>query len=404
MTTQLLKILFVISATRINKKGLVPLVCRITYLGKRRPFTTGLFINPDNWNAQKQKAFPNNQDNNFINTQISLINQKINEAFLFLQVNRKYFDVEDIYLKYKGEVPNNEKTILQIFTIHNEKVEKLIGKDYAKPTFWKYRQSKELLKDFIKHQYKRNDYQFKDLDLRFIQEYEFYLKTEKNLGLASVNKAIQRFRKMVKIAISEGIIQREPFLMYKVKRIKKEVVFLTTEELQSLEDYTFSQSRLEIVKDMFVFCCYTGLAYTEMANLEEKHIIKGFDGNNWIKMMREKTQKEVSIPVLPKSANIIERYQNKGKNGKLLPILSNQKFNSYLKEIADIVGIEKNLTHHIARKTFATTVLLYNDVPMEIVSELLGHSKMSITQEHYGKIVQAKVSEQMITLGKKLKR
>lgn len=193
-------------------------------------------------------------------------------------------------------------------------------------------------------------------------------------------------------------------MMYKVRRIKKEVVFLTTEELQKLEDYTFHQSRLETVKDMFVFCCYTGLAYTEMANLEEKHIIKGFDGNNWRKMMREKTQKEVSIPILPKSANIIEKYQNKGKNGKLLPILSNQKFNSYLKEIADVVGIEKNLTHHIARKTFATTVLLYNDVPMEIVSELLEHSKMSITQEHYGKIVQSKVSKQMITLGEKLKR
>jgi integrase/recombinase XerD len=399
-----LKILFVISATRINKKGLVPIICRITHNGERKPFATGLFINPNLWDSKLQKAKPPNEANNQINIQLSLIKQEVNQAFLFLQVNKKEFDVEDVYLKYKGEVPNNEKTILQLFTAHNEKVEKLIGKDYAKPTFWKYRQSKELLKDFIKHQYKKNDYQFKDLDLKFIQDYEFYLKIEKNLGLASLNKAIQRFRKIVRIAISEGIIQREPFMMYKVKRIKKEVVFITTEELQRLEDYTFHQSRLEIVKDMFVFCCYTGLAYTEIANLEEKHIIKGFDGNNWIKMMREKTQKEVSIPVLQKSANIIEKYQYKGKNGKLLPILSNQKFNSYLKEIADIVGIEKNLTHHIARKTFATTVLLYNDVPMEIVSELLGHSKMSITQEHYGKIVQAKVSEQMIILGEKLKR
>lgn len=404
MNNNKLHILFVLDKVNTNTKGIAPLRCRMTLLGKRKIFSIGIFINPNFWNSKKQKAFPKNQENEYINMQISLISQQINEAFLFLQVNKKDFDVDDIYLKYKGEVPNNEKTILQIFTIHNEKVEKLIGKDYAKPTFWKYRQSKELLKDFIKYQYKRNDYQFKDLDLKFIQDYEFYLKTEKNLGLASVNKAIQRFRKMVKIAISEGIIQREPFLMYKVKRIKKEVIFLTTEELQRLEDYTFHQSRLEIVKDMFVFCCYTGLAYTEMANLEEKHIIKGFDGNNWIKIMREKTQKVVSIPILPKSANIIEKYQNKGKNGKLLPILSNQKFNSYLKEIADIVGIEKNLTHHIARKTFATAVLLYNDVPMEIVSELLGHSKLSVTQEHYAKVVQKKVSEYMINLGKKLKR
>lgn len=166
-----LSILFLLRRNKINAKGLTPIECRITLNKHRKPFATGLFINPDNWNAQKQKAFPNNQENDYINIQLSLISQQINEAFLFLQVNKKDFDVEDVYLKYKREVPNNEKTILQIFTIHNEKVEKLIGKDYAKPTFWKYRQSKDLLKDFIKYQYKKNDYQFKDLDLKFIQDY-----------------------------------------------------------------------------------------------------------------------------------------------------------------------------------------------------------------------------------------
>ena len=240
------------------------------------------------------------------------------------------------------------------------------------------------------------------MDLKFVQDFEFYLKIEKKLGLATVFKTIQRFRKIVRIAISEGIIYKDPFMDYKVKHIKKEIVFLNTEELSILENHRFKAERLQIVADMFIFCCYTGLAYTEMANMEEKHIIRGFDGNNWIKIMREKTQKVVSIPILPKSTNIIEKYQDKRKNGKLLPVLSNQKFNSYLKEIADIVGIEKNLTHHIARKTFATTVLLYNDVPMEIVSELLGHSKLSVTQEHYAKVVQKKVSEHMQKLQKKL--
>lgn len=223
------------------------------------------------------------------------------------------------------------------------------------------------------------------------------------MGLPTVNKTIQRFRKVVRIAISEGIIQREPFMMYKVKRIKKEVIFLTTEELQKLEDYTFHQSRLEIVKDIFVFCCYTGLAYNEMANLKKSHIIKGFDGNDWINMKRQKTNQVLSIPLLPKSVKIIEKCCY--VEGVLVfPRLSNQKFNAYLKEIADIIGIDKNLTHHIARKTFATTVLLYNDIPMEIVSELLGHSKISVTQEHYAKVVQKKVSEHMSELGKKLKR
>ncbi|QQM28038.1 site-specific integrase [Elizabethkingia sp. M8] len=402
MNTNILKILFLISATRINKKGLVPIICRITYNGKRKPFATGLFINPNNWNSKQQKVKPLNEDNNFINSQLSLIKQKINQAFLFLQVQDVEFDVEDVFMQYIGE-PSKNKSVLQVFREHNEKMEKLIGKDYARGTLVKFNQAMHLFKEFIKHHFKRNDYQFKDLDLRFIKEYEFYLKTEKNLALVTTNKTIQRFRKMVKIAISDGIISTDPFLMYKVKSNKKEIIFLTPEELFKLENYHFKAERLQMVADMFVFCCYTGLAYNEMANLEEKHIIKGFDGNNWIKMIREKTQKQISIPLLPKSSEILVKYQDKVKNDKLLPSLSNQKFNAYLKEIADIVGIDKNLTHHIARKTFATTVLLYNDVPMEIVSELLGHSKISVTQEHYAKVVQKKVSEQMQILQKKLK-
>lgn len=136
--------------------------------------------------------------------------------------------------------------------------------------------------------------------------------------------------------------------------------------------------------------------------MQWSYIVTGFDKNLWIQMIREKTKGQISIPLLPKSANIIGKYNN-GEENYIFPKISNQKFNSYLKEIAAIVGIEKNLTHHIARKTFATTVLLYNDVPMEIVSELLGHSKISITQEHYAKVVQKKVSEQMVKLKEKLK-
>lgn len=395
-----LKILFLISATRINKMGLVPVICRITYQGYRKNFATGLFINPKHWDSKHQKTKPPNEENTFINTQLSLIKNEINQAFLYLQVNEENFDVEDIYLQYKGKTPKRNQTVLQVFKEHNEQVEKLVGKDYSIGTFWKFKQARDLLKGYIKHKYKKNDYQFKDMDLKFVQDYEYYLKAEKGLALATVNKTIQRFRRMVRIAISEGIIDKDPFILYKVKLTKKEVIYLTTEELASMEKYQFSQPRLQQVADMFIFCCYTGLAYNEMTHLQSKHIVKGFDGNNWIKMKRKKTQKEISIPLLSQSANIIEKYINNSIYS--LPVISNQKFNSYLKEIADIVGINKNLTHHLARKTFATTVLLYNDVPMEIVSELLGHSKITITQEHYAKVVQKKVSEHILKLKWKL--
>lgn len=392
--------LFYLQKNRINKQGKCPIRCRITFNKKRKEFSTGLFINPNHWKSKQQKAHLPNKENDFINTQISLITQKVNQAFLYLQVNNENFDVEDIYLQYKGKNTKTEKTVLEVFQIHNEKVEKLIGKEYVLPTLWKFKQARNLLKDYIKYQYNKNDFLFKELDLQFIKNYEFYLKTEKSLAQSSTYKAIQRFRKIIKIAIAEGYLDKDPFILYKVKRPKSKIVYLTANELSLLEQHIFKQIRLQQVKDMFVFCCYTGLAFTEMIELEDKHIVTGFDGNKWLKIHRKKTNTTLSIPLLAKALEIIAIYQDKNK--RIFPIISNQKFNSYIKEIAEIIGIEKRLTHHIARKTFATTVLLYNDVPMEIVSELLGHSKITITQDHYAKVVQKKVSEQMVNLNKRL--
>jgi integrase/recombinase XerD len=183
-------------------------------------------------------------------------------------------------------------------------------------------------------------------------------------------------------------LDRDPFILHKSKTVRNTVIFLTTAELKTLEESVLQQKRLSIIQDLFIFCCYTGLAYIEMAHLSKQNIQIGFDNVNWIQMKREKTQRQISIPILPKAQEIIEKYAT--DNNLVFPSISNQKFNSYLKEIADVTGIEKRLTHHIAMKTFASTVLLYNDVPMEIVSELLGHSNMIITQESYGKVVQKK--------------
>ncbi|BAP29940.1 tyrosine type site-specific recombinase [Chryseobacterium sp. StRB126] len=402
MNNNKLSILFLLQKVKLNKQGKCPIKCRITFHQDRKEFSTGLFVNPKQWDSRLQKAKPPNQENSFINTQLGLIKNEINQAFLFLQVNEENFDVGDIYLQYKGDVSIRTKTILELFKEHNDRLEKLVGKEYSIATLWKFKQARDLVKGFITFSFTKADYQFKDLDLKFVQDYEFYLKTEKSLALATVNKMIQRFRKVVKIAISQGIIDRDPFVGYKVKRVKKEIVYLTTEELKKLEMYQFKAERLQTVADMFIFCCYTGLAYNEMTNLEKSHIVKGFDGNEWINMKRLKTQQTLSIPLLTKSKFIIEKYNN-AHEVKVLPSFSNQKFNAYLKEIADIVGIEKRLTHHLARRTFATTVLLFNDVPMEIVSELLGHSKITITQEHYAKVVNKKVSEQMNKLNSKLK-
>ncbi|MEQ8624640.1 MAG: site-specific integrase [Vicingaceae bacterium] len=398
MTNFKLSILFLLQKARVNKKGICPLRCRITFQSKRKEFSTGLFINPKYWHPKIQKAKPSNQENNYINSQISLIKQKINQAFLMLQVNESSFDVEDVYLNYIGKPTHNNKTFLEVLMVHNNRMEKLVGINYAKRYYQKWNGTYTLLQKFIKSQYDKNDIALNSLSIKFLDDLDYYLKSKRNQKQITVNKCIQRVRKIIKLSISEGFLDKDPFLSYRPRRYLKQIIYLTQSELDSLQNYSFAQKRLQQVKDMFIFCCYTGLAFQEMDSLSKKHIIIGFDGNNWIEMYRKKTSASISIPILPRAQEILYKYQSDEE--KLLPKISNQKFNSYLKEIAEIVGIQKKLTHHIARKTFATTILLYNNVPIEIVSELLGHSKIAITQEHYAKVVKKSISNHMEKLSK----
>jgi integrase/recombinase XerD len=391
-----LAVLFFLQRNRINKMGKCPIRCRITFSKTRKEFSTGIFINPDSWDSGKQKAIPPSQENTILNNKLSLIYQQIDKAFLMLQILPNNFDVDDIYRKYKGEDSKEEITILGAYDLHNDKTKKLIGIDFNQLSWSRYIESRRKVALFITKFYKRKDMRLKDLDLKFIQDLEYFFKTELKLRQATVYRSIQRIKKIIQFAISENYLQRDPFHLYKNKKHKTIIVYLTDEELKQLEKHTFSQPRLQQVKDLFIFCCYTGLAYHEMSTLTTKNIEIGFDGKEWIQMIRKKTNGKISVPILPKAKEILEKYNNE------LPSISNQKFNSYLKEISELLSIDKKLTHHIARKTFATTVLLFNNVPMEIVSELLGHSNMNITQSHYGKVVQQSVSKEMKSLHLKL--
>ena len=361
---------------------------------ERKQFATGLFINPNNWNSKQQLVKPPEPDSDYINNQLSLIKTKINRAFLMLQFQEISFTVIDIYSLYKGEKSTRDYSVIEYFERYLNKLKKLINIDIKLTTWKKFEYVKKHVQSFIKWQYKSSDYPLKDLKLQFLSDFEFYLKTEKHIGQITINKIIQRFRKPIKITVAEGYLDRDPFMLHKSKSVRTEVVFLSPEELQKFEEYEISQPRLQFIQDLFIFSCYTGLPYNELMHLEQKHIVKGFDGNLWIQMKREKTSKELSIPLLPKAEVILNRYDGEVF---VFPRISNQRYNSYLKEIAAIVGIEKKLTTHMARKTFASTVLLYNDAPMEIVSKL-GHSSMKVTQDSYGKIVEKKISEEMSRL------
>ncbi|WP_431133677.1 tyrosine-type recombinase/integrase [Psychroserpens mesophilus] len=384
-------VLFLLASNRSNRNNKCALKCRITYNKKRKEFATGRFVNPSNWNSKQQVAEPPEPDAKLINTQLSLIRTKLNQAFLFLQVNESDFEASDIYLQYKGKPLKKDYGVVEVYNLYLARIHKLIGIDIKQVTYDKYLESGRHLKSFIRYKFKSTDIKFKTLKSSFVTDYEYYLKTEKKFQLSTLNKAIQRFRRVIKYALSEDYLAKDPFIMYKPKTVKKKIHFLSPEELQKLEQTSFEINRIQQIKDLFVFCCYTGLGFSEMSNLKKSNIIKEFDGNLWIHVFRNKTNGFYKVPLLPKALEIIEVYVNEGHE-YIFPRMSNPKFNAYLKEIAHVVGIEFNLTHHIARKTFATTVLLYNNVPIEVVSKLLGHSKIQTTQDSYGEIVQKRIS------------
>ncbi|MDR6299896.1 site-specific integrase [Mesonia maritima] len=389
-------ILFYLQKARINKRKQCPIICRITYNKKRKQFSTGLFIEPTNWDPNAQTT-----SNSQLNDQLEIISSEIRSSYLKLKISGDVYSVDDIYKEFKGETTETNFGVIEYYETILSKKNKLIGKEIKQATWNKFYYIFNDLKQFIKWKFNKKDYLLRDLNMNFIEEFEYFLITEKDNKQITANKVLQRFKSVIRNAVGENHLDKDPFYNHKAKRVKKKVVYLTRDELNKLENKSISQERLSNTRDCFVFCCYTGLAYKEMANLKTQHITKGFDNMLWIQMTREKTDKLISIPVLPKALEIIKKYED--RNDKcVLPVVSNQRFNSYLKEIATIVGIDKNLTHHMARKTFASTVLLYNDVPMEIVSELLGHSSIKITESHYGKIVQKKVSEHISKLSKKL--
>ena len=401
MTTDNFKILFIEGKNRKNKKNQSPLFCRLTLNGNRKQLSTGINIESEHWDTKNQVILNSHKSAILYNSQLDKIKSKVNSIYMILRLQENPFSIEDIHDKYFGKELKKSEFILSYYKQYLSKIEKLVGLEIKDNTYNKFVYVGNNLEAFLKWKYKKTDYPLTELSLQFLSDFDYYLKIEKKQEQITINKTIQRLRAPIKQAISEGYLDRDPFILHKSKTVRKTVIFLTTEELKTLEEAVLQQKRLSTIQDLFIFCCYTGLAYNEMANLEKQNIQIGFDNINWIQMKREKTQRQISIPILPKAQEIIEKYST--DSIRIFPSISNQKFNSYLKEISAITGIEKRLTHHIARKTFASTVLLYNDVPMEIVSELLGHSNMVITQESYGKVVQKKVSEAMANLKDKLK-
>lgn len=273
----------------------------------------------------------------------------------------------------------------------------MVGKDFSISTVEKFDTSLNALKAYIKHTYKKDDILLREVDRIFIQDLEFYLKTERNMQHNSALKHLKSLKKVIRIALANEWIKKDPFVGIQFKHDQVSVEFLSQEELDTLIRKEFIIKRLEVVRDIFVFCVFTGLAFVDVKHLRPEHLLKDSNDALWIRKPREKTGNMCNVPVLSPAKVIIDRYKDHPlclKNGVLLPVLTNQKMNSYLKEIADICGITKRLTTHVARHTAATVVFLANNVSLENVSKILGHSSTKMTQ-HYAKVLDSSILRDM---------
>src|SRR5690606_18608365 len=264
----------------------------------------------------------------------------------------------------------------------------------------RYRTAKKHVEDYIQSNYHVKDLNVKDINHKFISGFEYYLKTTRKCSHNTAIKYITNFKKIIRIAYANDWISKDPFLHWKAKLKIVDREFLTKTEIKRIYEKKFPADRLNQVKDIFIFSCFTGLAYADVKKLTKKDVVIGIDSQNWIKTKRTKTDTRSNIPILAIPQEIINKYeasQESRDTDLLLPVLSNQKMNAYLKEIADLCGISKNLTFHLARHTFATTVTLTNGVPIESVSKMLGHKSLRTTQ-HYAKILDKKVSDDMNAL------
>lgn len=390
--------------SRSNPKGEAPIYCRLTQDKIRRQFSTGHYVLAKEWDSEKQRVRSKFRQRriDLINEDLDMIYNKLYNLESKLIVEGADNIVEAVYNIYMDK-DTSVNFFIQLFQKRYEVASKMEGIKFAKYTLWKFRHIMEQTQEYIKWRYGQEDIPLLKIDTSFVLGFEEYLLLEKKLAPITVNKVLQRVKQIIQYGIKCNYIKVDPFVEYKPLKTEKELVFLTEEELNMLENYQFAQEKLGKVRDLYLFSVYTGLAYHEAFALQKKHVIMAFDKKLWIEMKREKTGKAISVPLLPQAIQIIKKYDNGGdREAHVLPAISNQKINSYLKEIVEIVGINKKLTHHTARKTFATTILLYNDVPMEVVSKLLGHSSMAVTQKHYAKVVNKKVSACISSLERKL--
>ena len=369
-----------------------PITMTIGANGERAEFQTGRKIAPENWDNGKQQAKGKTTEAKLLNTYLNQLRNKVYLKEIEL-MQRGYLItarlLRDAVIDKVEAL--NEKTLFQVLAEHNEEQKKLVGNGVSKATYFISEYTDRLLKEYVKQKYKREDLFLRELNLSFIQSFHTFLKIDKGMAQNSSTKHLKLLKKIINMAVANSYITYNPFTTYKVEREPVEIDFLDEEELRKIINFDTPLPRLERAKDMFLFGCFTGLAYIDIKTLAPEHFEKDSTGRIWIKKRRVKTGVLSRIPLLPIAKLILDKYKG---SEKLLPIQDPADINKYLKDIAILCGIKKRICFHTSRHTFASTVTLANNISLEVVSKMLGHTNTRMTT-HYAKLIDKCIGEQM---------
>ena len=382
-----------------NNPQKLTIYARITVNGKRAEISLKRYVSVNEWDENKGRLHGLTHKARLLNSYLDEVYAAIMDTHKVLLREEKVITAQAIKARYLGQ-DEQHNTLLELIEYHNK-----TQKSVLRPgTMKNYYGTKKYLLRFLESNYKLPDIRLKQLNYKFITDFEHYLLNGPELqkGKKCTNngamKHLERLMKMVKLGVKLEWLDKDPFINYKLRFHKTERSYLTERELRLIEETDFTGAGYEKVKDTFLFSCYTGLSYIDVRELEKNQLVLGIDGNQWIYTKREKTSESVKLPLLPKAKEIIEKYWDSPETDtKILPVLSNQKTNKYLKEIAKACGIYKTISFHSARHTFATTVTLSNGVPIETVSKMLGHTKLSTTQI-YARVLEHKIGKDMQNL------
>lgn len=394
------KVLFVLRRNHVNKDGKCAIIVRISVNGEQERINSTLDIEPELWDSKASKAIGRTNKILAFNKRLEDIKYILQDHYYQLINTHGFVTAEMVKNAYMG-ITAKEESLMPIYDEFLAETKKMVGINRSDKTYQKYERCKRRIVEFMKKKYNINDIPLRELKPKFLSDFEVFLATEYKCKQNTVYKFLQLFRMVLVKAQREGISFPDPYLNHKMRKERVDRGYLTEEEVLAIATKDINIRRLDQVRDVFIFACYTGLAYADISTLRAENIKKMFDGKLWIVTHRQKTKTNVNVPLLPTAARILQKYEGQFLNGEILPMLSNQKTNAYLKEIADICGIEKNLTFHLARHTFATTMTLGKGVPIESVSKMLGHTNIQTTQI-YARITNEKISKDMENLAKNL--